>query len=111
MYAITLICSYFRDNNINTQTNKTKHVMKKKVDLESMLIDFYNYCDDNGKDKSSVAEAMLWMRKVIMDDMKNIVDDANALGDYVFRCSDECHAELDKERLTDFINSEIMEMY
>lgn len=110
MYAITLICSYFRDNNTNT-TNKTKHVMKKKVDLESMLIDFYNYCDDNGKDKSSVAEAMLWMRNVIMDDMKNIVDDANALGDYVFRCSDECHAELDKESLTDFINAEIMEMY
>ena len=110
MYAITLICSYFRGNNTNT-TNKTKHVMKKKVDLESMLIDFYNYCDDNGKDKSSVAEAMLWMRKVIMDDMKNIVYDANALGDYVFRCSDECHAELDKESLTDFINAEIMEMY
>ena len=85
--------------------------MKKKVDLESMLIDFYDYCDDNGKDKSSVAEAMLWMRKVIMDDMKNIVDDANALGDYVFRCCDECHAELDKESLTDFINAEIMDMY
>lgn len=85
--------------------------MKKKVDLESMLIDFYNYCEANGKDKSSVAEAMLWMRKVIMDDMKNIVYDANALGDYVFRCSDECHAELDKESLTDFINAEIMEMY
>ena len=46
-----------------------------------------------------------------MDDMKNIVDDANALGDYVFRCCDECHAELDKESLTDFINAEIMEMY
>ena len=58
MYAITLICSYFRGNNTNT-TNKTKHVMKKKIDLESMLIDFYNYCDDNGNYKSSVAEAML----------------------------------------------------
>ena len=110
MYAITLICSYFRVNNTNT-TNKTTNVMNKKVDLESMLIDFYNYCDDNGKDKSSVAEAMLWMRKVITDDMKNIVNDANALGDYVFRCCDECHAELDKESLTDFINAEIMEMY
>ena len=36
MYAITLICSYFRDNNTNT-TNKTKHVMKKKIDLRKLL--------------------------------------------------------------------------
>ena len=36
MYAITLICSYFRDNNTNT-TNKTKHVMKKKIDLRKFL--------------------------------------------------------------------------
>ena len=36
MYAITLICSYFRVNNTNT-TNKTKHVMKKKIDLRKLL--------------------------------------------------------------------------
>ena len=78
---------------------------------ENMMNDFIRYCKENGKDKDSVVEAMLWMRGRIMKEMNCMIIDANFENRAIIPCCDECDAGLDVDVLSEHINAEIMDMF
>ena len=78
---------------------------------ENMMNKFIRYCDENGKDKDSVVDAMLWMRDNIMIAMKYMINDANIENRAIIPCVDSCVALLDVDSLAEHIKSEIMDMF